>query len=84
MRVVDTIPHPQISIQIFHMNDKYLVKFEAGPMEQVFKFRTDQVSGLQEVKNKIDQKFIEEVIVRFHQMKNQLAASLSSSNSKSE
>ena len=82
MRVIDQIPHPQITIQIFQMNDKYLVKFEAGPMEQVFKFRNDQISGLNELKNKIDSKFIEEVIARFHQMKYQLSEALSINQSK--
>jgi hypothetical protein len=38
MRVLETIPHPSITITIFQMNDKFIVKFEAGPMEQVFKF----------------------------------------------
>ncbi len=82
MRVIDQIPHPQITIQIFQMNDKYLVKFEAGPMEQIFKFRNDQISGLDELKNKIDTKFIDEVIERFHQMKNQLSNTLSGNKSK--
>ena len=43
MRIIDTIPHPSITISIFQMNDKYQVKFEAGPMEQTFKFTTAEV-----------------------------------------
>lgn len=84
MRIVDTIPHPQVTIHIFQMNDKFLVKFEAGPMEQVFKFRNDQVAGLQELKSKIDPEFINQVIDRFHQMKSQFAAALTSTKLKTD
>lgn len=83
MRIIDAIPHPLMTISIFQMNDKYIVKFEAGPMEQVFKFRSDQVQGVQDVKNKITQQFQQEVVQRFHQMKEQLAQTLSSDSSTS-
>ena len=73
-----------MNISIFQMNDKYIVKFEAGPMEQVFKFRSDQVIGVQDVKNKITQQFQQEVVQRFHHMKEQLAKSLASGTSTSE
>src|SRR5436853_498463 len=46
MRIIDSIAHPSITISIFQMNDKYLVKFEAGPMEQVFKFSIDELKKL--------------------------------------
>jgi len=73
MRIIENIPHPNITISIFQMNDKYLVKFEAGPMEQVFKFKTEEIGGLDALKKKIDKEFVEEVYQRFLAMKKQLA-----------
>jgi hypothetical protein len=76
MRIIDSIPHPSISISIFNMNDKYIVKFEAGPMEQSFKFQTEQVKSVENLKKMINANFIETVRLRFNdmflQMKNTL------------
>jgi hypothetical protein len=77
MRIIETIPHPSITISIFQMNDKYIVKFEAGPMEQSFKFKSEDAGGLDGLKKKIDKEFIDEVFKRFLQMKEQLSKSLS-------
>jgi hypothetical protein len=74
MRILANIPHPSISISIFQMNDKYIVKFEAGPMEQAFKFSTTEVGGIEELKSIIDNDFIEEVRKRFNEMFLQLKA----------
>ena len=50
------------------MNDKYQVKFEAGPMEQTFKFNQAEVGSLENLKKRIDEKFIETVRARFNEM----------------
>lgn len=68
MRVIDTIPHPSITISIFSMNDKFVVKFEAGPMEQAFKFKHDEVKSIDNLKTIIDEKFISKVHERFNEM----------------
>jgi hypothetical protein len=68
MRIIDSIPHPSISISIFQMNDKYIVKFEAGPMEQAFKFYTEDVKSIEGLKKIINDDFIETVRVRFNEM----------------
>lgn len=68
MRIIDSIPHPSMSISIFQMNDKFIVKFEAGPMEQAFKFYTDDVKSVDGVKKLINESFIETVRVRFNEM----------------
>ena len=68
MRIIDTIPHPSISISIFHMNDKYIVKFEAGPMEQAFKFFTEDVKSVERLKTIVNEAFIEKVRIRFNEM----------------
>lgn len=68
MRIIDSIPHPSISISIFQMNDKYIIKFEAGPMEQVFKFHIQDVKSVDNLKKIIDDSFIEKVRTRFNEM----------------
>ena len=68
MRIIDSIPHPSISISIFQMNDKYIVKFEAGPMEQAFKFYTEDVKSVDRLKTIINDDFIEKVRTRFNEM----------------
>lgn len=68
MRIIDTIPHPSITISIFQMNDKFIVKFEAGPMEQAFKFEAADVKSLEGVKQIINTDFIETVRKRFNEM----------------
>lgn len=68
MRIIDSIPHPSMSISIFNMNDKYIVKFEAGPMEQSFKFQIEQVKSVENLKKMINADFIETVRLRFNDM----------------
>lgn len=68
MRIVDSIPHPSMTISIFHMNDKYQVKFEAGPMEQVFKFAQEEVKNLENLKKMMSADFIEQTRKRFNEM----------------
>lgn len=68
MRIIDSIPHESMTISIFHMNDKYQVRFEAGPMEQIFKFHVEDVKNVENLKTKISTDFIETVRKRFNEM----------------
>ena len=68
MRIVETIPHPALQISIFQMNDKYLVKFEAAMMEQVFKFDSAEVKSIDALKQIINADFIDAVRKRFNEM----------------
>ncbi len=72
MRIIDTIPHVSMTISIFQMNDKYIVKFEAGPMEQLFKFGMQEVISVENLKTLITSEFIETVRLRFNEMYLQL------------
>ena len=76
MRIIDSIPHPSISISIFQMNDKYIVKFEAGPMEQAFKFNTEEVKSVENLKKIVNEDFIESVRKRFNEMFLQMKSAL--------
>lgn len=68
MRIIDSIPHESMSISILQMNDKYQVRFEAGPMEQIFKFSVEEVGGLEGLKKRIDENFIRATRSRFNEM----------------
>jgi hypothetical protein len=68
MRIIDSIPHESMTISIFHMNDKYQVRFEAGPMEQIFKFLAEDVKSVENLKQKINAEFIEATRKRFNDM----------------
>lgn len=72
MRIIDSIPHESMTISIFQMNDKYLVRFEAGPMEQTFKFFTEDVKNVEYLKTQINADFIETTRKRFNDMFQQI------------
>lgn len=74
MRIIDSIPHESMTISIFQMNDKYQVRFEAGPMEQIFKFLVEEVKSVENLKTKIDATFIEATRTRFNEMFMQMRA----------
>lgn len=68
MRIIDTIAHPHLRISVFEINDKYLVKVEGGPMEQVFKWDKSRVPSLEMVKQLTDEIFLTEAYQRFNSM----------------
>lgn len=68
MRIIDSIPHPSMTISIFQMNDKFILKFEAGPMEQAFKFYVEDVRSVEGLKTLVNEAFIETVRQRFNDM----------------
>ncbi len=74
MRIIDSIPHPSMTISIFQMNDKFILKFEAGPMEQAFKFYVEDVRSVEGLKALVDEAFIETVRQRFNDMFMQMKA----------
>lgn len=68
MRIVGNIPNPDIRITVFHMNDKYIVKLEAGPMEQVYKFDQEKYPGFEAIQKLVDAEFISNAHKRFNEM----------------
>ena len=74
MRIIDSIPHESMTISIFQMNDKYQVRFEAGPMEQLFKFTVEEVKNVENLKRLINTEFIETTRKRFNDMFLQMKA----------
>jgi hypothetical protein len=68
MRVVGEIPHPEIKITIFHWNNRYLIKLEAGPFEQTFKIEEYDLTSEDDVKKVVSEGFIQQSIARFNEM----------------
>lgn len=70
MRTVAELPHPDCKITIFSMNQKFIIKFEQGNLEQSYKVAeinvTDGVNGVFQI---IDDAFTEAVLAQFQLMR---------------
>lgn len=82
MRVVAELPHPDCKITIFHMNQKYVVKLEQGPLEQSYKISELDLTGggVNDVFEIIDDTFIQEVLQHFRMMRNSFKDSYKRNN----
>lgn len=76
MRVVREIPHPQVKITIFHWNNRYLIKLEAGSFEQTYKISEFDVTSEEEVITLLDDVFLAQALARFNQMAESLTQTL--------
>lgn len=78
MRVVGEIPHPDCKITIFHWNNRYLLKLEAGLLEQTFKVSEYDISSEEDLKKILNEEFINKALERFREMYVSLRASMES------
>ncbi|PRD56321.1 hypothetical protein [Sphingobacterium gobiense] len=70
MRIIAELPHPDCKISIFSMNQKYIVKFEQGALEQSYKLaETDVVGGVNGVFELLDETFINGILKQFKEMR---------------
>lgn len=70
MRILAELPHPDCKISIFGMNQKFIIKFEQGTLEQSYKIaETDIIGGVNGVFELLDEQFIQEVIAQFGNMR---------------
>lgn len=76
MKIVGTIPHPKMTITVFVMNEKYIVKFEAGPMEQVYKLSQEKAKGFEHVQKIVDEQFQDAVLKKFGEMFEEMRAAI--------
>ena len=76
MRVVSEIVHPELKITIFHWNNRYLIKFEAGLLEQTYKIHEYDVDSEEGVKKLVNDEFIRSTVDRFNQMAESLQEAL--------
>ncbi len=76
MRTIAEISHPICKITVFNMNQKYIIKFELGPYEQCYKIAEMDLTGggVEEIKQLIDEEFIDRVVERFSNMRSDFSA----------
>ncbi len=72
MRIIDTIEHPIMRISIFQMNQKYIVKFELGALEQSYKFSELDIINLEILKVDVAEKISPNALIRFEEMQKDL------------
>ncbi|MFD2203384.1 hypothetical protein [Shivajiella indica] len=68
MRVVKEFFKEEIRISIFNWNNKFILKFEFGPMEQTFKIPEIDVLDENDLDGFCEGWFFEEVKSRFKEM----------------
>ena len=76
MRIVGEIPHPSCKITIFAWNNRYLIKLEAGMLEQTYKINQFDVTSEADLQKIVDEPFIREALSRFDEMHHSLMGSL--------
>jgi hypothetical protein len=74
MRVVKEFVQEEIRISIFSWNNKYILKYELGPMEQTFKVSEMDVLDEAELVVFWEGEFFEKVKNRFTEMGNSFRA----------
>lgn len=75
MRSLAELPHPDCKISIFGMNQKFIIKFEQGTLEQSYKIaEADIVGGVNGVFELLDEAFIQEVVAQFAHMRKSFIA----------
>ncbi|MCY7350808.1 MAG: hypothetical protein LH606_09075 [Cytophagaceae bacterium] len=65
MRVIGDIPNPNCKITLYGWNGKYIVKIEQGPLEQTYKISEMDVAGEDDVRDMLNETFLEKVLKRF-------------------
>ncbi|HEY8936077.1 MAG TPA: hypothetical protein VIM65_12685 [Cyclobacteriaceae bacterium] len=72
MRVVSEIPHQDCKITIFSWNNRYLLKFEQGFMEQTYKINQYDIAAESELNTLVSENFIQKVLILFGEMEKNL------------
>ena len=68
MRVVKEFIQEDIRISVFSWNNKYIIKFELGPMEQTFKIPETDVLEEADLEVFLSGVFFDKVKMRFKEM----------------
>lgn len=70
MRTIAELPHKDCKISIFSMNQKFIIKFEQGILEQTYKIaELDITDGVNGVFQLLDDAFMKTVVDRFASMR---------------
>jgi hypothetical protein len=76
MRIVHEFVREEIRISVFSWNNKYILKFEYGPMEQTFKINETDVLEEKDLDEFFGGEFFEKVKLRFGDMGSSLLSQL--------
>lgn len=76
MRVVGEISHIACKITVFAWNNRYLIKFEQGLLEQTYKVNEYDVTSEGDLYKIVDEVFIQEAVERFGDMRSSLQRAL--------
>ncbi len=69
MRYIKNILNPYLGISLYHLNEKYLLKFEKSNIEISFKIPEEDCSNLDELEKKILQPaFLESLRAKFYEL----------------
>jgi hypothetical protein len=68
MRVVSEITHPSCKITVYSWNNRYIIKFEQGYLEQTYKIDQFDVASENDLSKIINENFIEQVLQLFKSM----------------
>ncbi|WP_373398147.1 hypothetical protein V8V91_27480 [Algoriphagus halophilus] len=68
MRVVNEFVQEEIRISVFSWNNKYIIKYELGPLEQTFKVSEMDILEETELEAFWKGDFFEKVRIRFEEM----------------
>lgn len=68
MRIVKEISLPDLKVSIFNWNNKYLVKFEQGLLEQTYKIPETEITSEKDLETLLSEAFLSKVRTRFKDM----------------
>ncbi len=75
MRILGYLDHPILKITVFKTDTRLSIKFENNHFEQTYKFRpTEKTNSLNELRQLVDEPFIEKVMSHFQEMDQDFAA----------
>ena len=75
MRTLAELPHPDFKITIFSMNQKFIIKFEQGGLEQTYKIaESDITDGVNGIFQLIDDDFTKAINATFQEMRSAFIA----------
>jgi|GEM_PF-197092 L-ribulose-5-phosphate 3-epimerase UlaE len=68
MRWVSQIEHEALQINVYATEQRFVVKFEAGPMEQTYKIKKDVYPTLESIEIVVREVLAGEVMIHFESM----------------
>jgi len=68
MRVIKELSYDDIRITVFSWNNKYLIKYEQGMVEQTYKVSEMDIMSEEDLKPFFEKEFVQEIKNKFEEM----------------